>query len=103
MSWYPLGRPIGTTIYPGMQITAVAIWKLMQNCPKMVFKVPLWLRKQVPGLMKKLRFGPMSVNGTCVYTPAFFAVFATIGVFLLTKEISRKSNSYTAAAVAAGI
>jgi dolichyl-diphosphooligosaccharide--protein glycosyltransferase len=23
--WYPLGRPVGTTIYPGMQITAVAI------------------------------------------------------------------------------
>ena len=26
MSWYPLGRPVGTTIYPGMQISAVAIW-----------------------------------------------------------------------------
>ena len=24
MSWYPLGRPIGTTIYPGMQITSVS-------------------------------------------------------------------------------
>ena len=23
MSWYPLGRPVGTTIYPGMQITSV--------------------------------------------------------------------------------
>ena len=21
--WYPLGRPVGTTIYPGMQVTAV--------------------------------------------------------------------------------
>jgi len=27
MSWYPLGRPVGTTIYPGMQITAVALWR----------------------------------------------------------------------------
>merc|ERR550514_2600758 len=26
-SWYPMGRPIGTTIYPGMQITAVGIWE----------------------------------------------------------------------------
>ena len=25
MSWYPLGRPVGTTIYPGMQVTSVAI------------------------------------------------------------------------------
>lgn len=24
-SWYPLGRPVGTTIYPGMQITSVVI------------------------------------------------------------------------------
>ena len=24
MSWYPLGRPVGTTIYPGMQISSVA-------------------------------------------------------------------------------
>ena len=23
MSWYPLGRPVGTTIYPGMQMTSV--------------------------------------------------------------------------------
>ena len=24
-SWYPLGRPVGTTIYPGLQITSVFI------------------------------------------------------------------------------
>jgi len=24
-SWYPLGRPVGTTIYPGLQVTAVFI------------------------------------------------------------------------------
>merc|ERR1719269_349759 len=29
-SWYPLGRPVGTTIYPGMQITSVWIWKALQ-------------------------------------------------------------------------
>lgn len=27
MSWYPIGRPIGTTIYPGMQIWAVGIYE----------------------------------------------------------------------------
>ena len=27
MSWYPLGRPVGSTIYPGMQITSVWIWR----------------------------------------------------------------------------
>ena len=29
MSWYPLGRPVGTTIYPGMQITSVLIWRML--------------------------------------------------------------------------
>ena len=27
MVWYPLGRPIGTTIYPGMQFASVWIWQ----------------------------------------------------------------------------
>ena len=27
LSWYPLGRPVGTTIYPGMQITSVVLWQ----------------------------------------------------------------------------
>ena len=26
--WSPLGRPVGTTIYPGMQFTAAAIYQL---------------------------------------------------------------------------
>ena len=30
-SWYPLGRPVATTIYPGMQITAVGLWRLLQE------------------------------------------------------------------------
>ena len=29
MSWYPLGRPVGTTIYPGMQLTSVAIHRAL--------------------------------------------------------------------------
>ena len=55
----------------------------------------------VPNLMKKLRFGPMSVNTTCVYVPAWFAVLATLGIYLLTKEVAR--GSHTAGAVATGI
>jgi hypothetical protein len=30
-SWYPLGRPVGTTIYPGMQMTSVFIWKVLKH------------------------------------------------------------------------
>ena len=33
-SWYPLGRPVGTTIYPGMQITSVCIkWTSTPSSP----------------------------------------------------------------------
>lgn len=30
-AWYPIGRPVGTTIYPGMQFTAVAIWHALKS------------------------------------------------------------------------
>merc|ERR1719446_2013895 len=39
-SWYPLGRPIGTTIYPGMQITAVVIWESLKALPTFSYDVP---------------------------------------------------------------
>ena len=29
-SWYPVGRPVGTTIYPAMQIIAVSLWRLLE-------------------------------------------------------------------------
>ncbi|CAD7975777.1 unnamed protein product [Amoebophrya sp. A25] len=28
--WYPMGRPVGTTIYPGMQLTTVALYRLLK-------------------------------------------------------------------------
>merc|ERR1719253_2055281 len=31
MVWYPLGRPVGTTIYPGMQISSCAICKILND------------------------------------------------------------------------
>ncbi|CAE8621845.1 unnamed protein product [Polarella glacialis] len=34
MSWYPIGRPIGTTTYPGMQFAGVWIWEAMKHVPK---------------------------------------------------------------------
>ncbi|EED93659.1 oliosaccharyl transferase, partial [Thalassiosira pseudonana CCMP1335] len=51
MSWYPLGRPVGTTIYPGMQVTAVWL-------------VRSWL--------------PMSLNDVCCLLPAWFGAWATL-------------------------
>jgi len=62
--WYPLGRPVGTTIYPGMQITSVAIWRLL------------------PYVMK----APLSLNDVCCLVPAWFGVSATMALGAFTAE-----------------
>ena len=76
--WYPLGRPVGTTIYPGMQMTSVAIWKFLNN---------IWGYS-------------MSLNDVCVYFPTWGGVAATTFLALLTKECS---GSWTSGAFAAAI
>ncbi len=55
MSWYPLGRPVGTTIYPGMQMVSVFIWEVLNK---------------VVGY-------EMSLNDVCCYVPVWFGVLAT--------------------------
>ena len=77
-SWYPLGRPVGTTIYPGMQMTSVAIWEVLKHT------------------MKK----PLSLNDVCCFVPAWFGVSASVFLGLLTSECS---NSYAAGAAGAAI
>jgi dolichyl-diphosphooligosaccharide--protein glycosyltransferase len=69
--WYPLGRPVGTTIYPGMQFTAV------------------FLKRYFP-LTRS-----MSLNDVCCYMPAWFGAIASIVTGLLAYECSRKDNSNT--------
>lgn len=61
--WYPLGRPVGTTIYPGMQITAVAIKNFILK-------------------------DRMSLNDVCCYIPAWFGSLATFFTGLLAYECS---------------
>lgn len=80
MSWYPLGRPIGTTIYPGMQVTSVAIWRLLK----------------ATGLASL----QMSLNDVCCFVPCWFGVSATLLLGLLTSEAA---NSGTAGIFAAAV
>jgi dolichyl-diphosphooligosaccharide--protein glycosyltransferase len=75
MSWYPLGRPVGTTIYPGMQLTSVAIWNVLNGL----------------GI-------EISLNDVCCYVPAWFGVLATIFLTMLTYECSGSANGAVAAA-----
>jgi len=68
MVWYPLGRPVGTTIYPGMQFTAV--------------------------FLKNHIFGDnMSLNDICVFMPAWFGVAASFLVGCIAYEASWDGNS----------
>jgi len=66
-SWYPLGRPVGTTIYPGMQFTAVFI--------------------------KNYLLQDWSLNDICCYMPAWFGVIATIVTGLIAYECAIPCNS----------
>ena len=68
MVWYPLGRPVGTTIYPGMQFTAV------------------WLKNHI--LQDR-----MSLNDICCYIPAWFGVIASSLVGLMAYEASLPVNT----------
>lgn len=67
MVWYPLGRPVGTTIYPGMQFTAVWIKRYL---------LPDW-----------------SLNDVCCYIPAWFGAVASLIVGLITYECTIPANS----------
>ena len=63
--WYPLGRPVGTTIYPGMQFAAVWIWQILKmaqvemSLHDVCVFIPAWLLQEV-----------ISVHLSCVY-PSF--------------------------------
>jgi dolichyl-diphosphooligosaccharide--protein glycosyltransferase len=67
MSWYPLGRPVGSTIYPGMQFTAVYI--------------------------KRYIMTDWSLNDVCCYIPAWFGAVSTILVGCITYECALPCNS----------
>eukprot|EP00401_Gymnodinium_catenatum_P024878 CAMPEP_0117469342 /NCGR_PEP_ID=MMETSP0784-20121206/6639_1 /TAXON_ID=39447 /ORGANISM="" /LENGTH=885 /DNA_ID=CAMNT_0005263373 /DNA_START=120 /DNA_END=2777 /DNA_ORIENTATION=- len=109
-SWYPLGRPVGTTIYPGMQITAVGIWEAMKRVPVFSYKIEYSdavktmlrsFRSQLkmrgilffPPTPKQLSFSPMTVNDICVTIPAWFGSLASLFGGLLTYEASRSVNA----------
>jgi len=107
-SWYPLGRPVGTTIYPGMQITAVVIWETIKALPEISYTVPNALRqtagvfvkfikrrgaKFVPPVPKTVSLSKWSVNDICVMMPAWFGSLASLFTGALTYEVSRSTNA----------
>eukprot|EP00727_Mastigamoeba_balamuthi_P006049 m51a1_g2063 putative oligosaccharyl transferase-like protein (1135) ;mRNA; r:1428517-1433401 len=82
-SWYPIGRPVGTTIFPGMQFTAVLLTRFLNLFGKVPFL----------GL-------PISLNDVCVLIPAWFGCLASLFVGLMTYEATGGSVPSLAASAA---
>ncbi|XP_071723579.1 dolichyl-diphosphooligosaccharide--protein glycosyltransferase subunit STT3A-like [Rutidosis leptorrhynchoides] len=73
-TWYPLGRVIGGTVYPGLTLTAGTMWKVLH-----FLNIPL------------------SVETVCVFTAPVFSAFAAWATYLLTKEVKGSGAGLTAA------
>ncbi|KAK8453654.1 hypothetical protein SEVIR_5G318300v4 [Setaria viridis] len=77
-TWYPLGRVIGGTVYPGLTLTAGTIWWLLNS-----LNIPL------------------SVETVCVFTAPIFSANASWATYLLTKEAKGSGAGLMAAAILA--
>ncbi|KAL8153002.1 hypothetical protein V2J09_010762 [Rumex salicifolius] len=77
-TWYPLGRVIGGTVYPGLTITAGTIWRVLNS-----LNITL------------------SVETVCVFTAPIFSANAAWATYLLTKEVKGTGAGLTAAALLA--
>ncbi|KAL8159876.1 hypothetical protein V2J09_001413 [Rumex salicifolius] len=77
-SWYPLGRIIGGTLYPGLMVTAAFIY---------------WV-------LRFLRFA-VHIREVCVLTAPFFASNTTIVAYFFGKEIWDRGAGLVAAALIA--
>ncbi|KAI3524649.1 hypothetical protein L1887_03311 [Cichorium endivia] len=77
-TWYPLGRVIGGTVYPGLTLTAGTMWKVLHS-----LNIPL------------------SVETVCVFTAPVFSAFAAWAAYLLTKEVKGTGAGLTAAVLLA--
>ncbi|KAL2610395.1 hypothetical protein R1flu_028968 [Riccia fluitans] len=77
-TWYPLGRVIGGTVYPGLTLTAGTMW---------------WVANSLNI--------PLSVETACVFTAPIFSAFAAWSTYALTKEVKGVGAGLTAAALIA--
>lgn len=68
-SWYPLGRSVGGTVYPGLMTTSYAIY-----CG-----------------LHKLAI-PIDIRHVCVFLAPVFAAFTAIVTYLMTKEVTKRSE-----------
>lgn len=75
-AWYPLGRIIGGTIYPGLMVTSTALYNFLH-----------FLNINI------------DIRNVCVFLAPLFSSFTTIVTYLLTKELYNSSAGLVAAAM----
>ncbi|RLU26129.1 hypothetical protein DMN91_002295 [Ooceraea biroi] len=76
--WYPLGRIIGGTIYPGLMVTSAALYRMS------------WLLNIT-----------LDIRNICVFLAPLFSSLTTIITYLLTKELKDSASGLFAAAMIA--
>lgn len=79
-SWSPLGRPVGTTIFPALQITSAVLYRVLHAYD------PAW-----------------TLDAVCCLVPVWFGMCASFGTGLLAYECTGRSvpSGVAACAVAA--
>lgn len=75
-AWYPLGRIIGGTIYPGLMVTSAALYHFLH-----------FLNITI------------DIRNVCVFLAPLFSSFTTLVTYVLTKELKDGSAGLVAAAM----
>ncbi|ELW72225.1 Dolichyl-diphosphooligosaccharide--protein glycosyltransferase subunit STT3A [Tupaia chinensis] len=75
-AWYPLGRIIGGTIYPGLMVTSAVIYHVLH-----FFHITI------------------DIRNVCVFLAPLFSSFTTIVTYHLTKELKVKGLMVTSAVI----
>lgn len=75
-TWYPLGRVVGGTMYPGLIFTAGVIWNILH-----------WLRI------------PIHIQEVCVFMGPIFSALTSLSAFGLVREVRGSGAGLAAAAL----
>ncbi len=79
-AWYPLGRIVGGTVYPGLMVTSGFLHNLLH--------------------MMNI---PINVRNMCVFLAPLFAALTAIATYLFTTEVTRRPSTGLLAAAFVGI
>ena len=75
-AWYPLGRIIGGTIYPGLMVTSAVLFNILESLSM-----------------------PVDIRNVCVFLAPAFSSLTTTVTYLLTKELADEASGVAAAAL----